>query len=86
MGVYLSEPITEKTVKEGTGKGFTFCMAEMQGKQPLIKVGEKIWKMPPSMKLNLETVTPFSLSLTGMEVLPDPYRTLSQQVCLEQIS
>lgn len=31
MGVYLSEPITEKKVKEGEGKGFSFCMAEMQG-------------------------------------------------------
>jgi len=23
--------VTEKQIKEGTGKGFSFCMAEMQG-------------------------------------------------------
>lgn len=33
MGVYLSEPVTQKTVHEGSGNGFTYCMAEMQGKQ-----------------------------------------------------
>lgn len=52
MGVYLSEPITEKTVKEGTGKGFSFCMAEMQGKHTCTQVGAKIWRMLPSTKLN----------------------------------
>jgi hypothetical protein len=36
MGVYLSEPVTDKTVKEGDGKGFTYCMAEMQGKSQAI--------------------------------------------------
>lgn len=31
MGVYLSEPVTDKNLKEGKGNGFTYCMAEMQG-------------------------------------------------------
>lgn len=50
MGVYLSEPITEKKVMEGKGKGFTFCMAEMQGMPLFIQDGEKTWRTPPSMK------------------------------------
>lgn len=77
MGVYLSEPITEKTVKEGTGKGFTFCMAEMQGSHAIIKAGEKIWRTPQSMKLNLATATHSSQSSTAMEVHPHSPRTLS---------
>ena len=32
MGPYLSAPITEKHTKTGTGNGFNFCVAEMQGK------------------------------------------------------
>jgi hypothetical protein len=36
MGVYLSEPVTDKTMKEGKGNGFSYCMAEMQGKNRII--------------------------------------------------
>ena len=31
MGVYLSEPNTNKDIKEGNGNGVVFCKAEMQG-------------------------------------------------------
>lgn len=50
MGVYLSEPVTEKNVKEGTGKGFSFCMAEMQGKRRNTQVGVRAWRTHPSKR------------------------------------
>jgi serine/threonine protein phosphatase PrpC len=31
MGVYLSEPNTNKDIKEGSGNGVIYCKAEMQG-------------------------------------------------------
>jgi hypothetical protein len=31
MGVYLSEPNTNKEIKEGSGSGIVYCKAEMQG-------------------------------------------------------
>lgn len=31
MGVYLSEPNTNKDFKEGKGSGIVYCKAEMQG-------------------------------------------------------
>ncbi len=68
MGVYLSEPITEKKVKEGSGKGFTFCMAEMQGKAYMTQDGEKTWRMLRSMKWSWETATLSSQSLMATEV------------------
>lgn len=52
MGVYLSEPVTEKQIKEGKGKGFTFCMAEMQGRLVTSQVGERVWRMPQSTRSN----------------------------------
>lgn len=35
MGVYLSEPNTNKEFKEGSGGGVVYCKAEMQGKNLL---------------------------------------------------
>lgn len=50
MGVYLSEPNTQKEIKEGSGTGLVFCKAEMQGTHFTIQAGEEIWKMQPSTK------------------------------------
>ena len=49
MGVYLSEPNTEKKINEGMKNGITFCVAEMQGKISFIQAGEKTCKMQPFM-------------------------------------
>jgi hypothetical protein len=40
----MSEPVTDKTIKEGEGKGFSFCMAEMQGKTRNTQVGVRVWR------------------------------------------
>jgi hypothetical protein len=70
MGVYLSEPVTEKTTKVGGNrKDLSYVSCEMQGKPSIIKVGENLWRMLPSMKLILEMVTLFSLCLMVMEVI-----------------
>ena len=74
MGVYLSEPVTEKTIKEGSGKGFTFCMAEMQGKTPNTQVGGRTWRTHPSTRSNWATAMLFSLSSMDMEVLTHSLR------------
>ena len=85
MGVYLSEPMTEKTIKEGVGKGFSYCMAEMQGKHWLTQDGARTWKTPPFTKLNSETVTPSSPYSTATEVDHPTFRPLGQQVRGKQI-
>ena len=85
MGVYLSEPNTAKEIKEGNGSGVVFCKAEMQGNTFPTQVGEKTWKMQPSMKQTSETETHSSESLTVMEVLLIPLRSLGQQIRRGQI-
>lgn len=49
MGVYLSQPYTEKSIKEGTGNGLIYCKAEMQGILWVNQVGEGPWKTLLSM-------------------------------------
>lgn len=68
MGVYLSEPITEKNVKEGTGKDFTYCMAEMQGTPLLTKDGARTWRMPLSFKWSWVTAILYSQFSTATGV------------------
>ena len=51
MGVYLSEPITEKHIKEGESKDYTYCVAEMQGKNEVTQGGASRWRTPPSTRL-----------------------------------
>lgn len=50
MGVYLSEPNTQKEIREGSGTGVVYCKAEMQGTHSDTQVGGEIWKMLPSTK------------------------------------
>jgi hypothetical protein len=45
MGVYLSEPITEKSFKAEEGNKYSYTSAEMQGLLPYIQDGEKPWRM-----------------------------------------
>ena len=68
MGVYLSEPNTEKEIKEGKGSGVVYCKAEMQGICCSRQVGGSPWKMPLFMKLTLEMEIVSLGSLTDMEV------------------
>ncbi len=60
--------MTEKQIKEGTGKGFSFCMAEMQGKLVTSQVGERVWRMPQSTRSSWEMATHCSPSSMGTEV------------------
>ena len=78
MGVYLSEPNKDKHFAEGTGNGYTFISAEMQGKHLTNQVGEKACKMLPSITLTSEMATLSSQSLMDMEVLPIRFRILGQ--------
>lgn len=44
MGVYLSEPSTEKNYKAGDGKKYAYASAEMQGLSPHIQDGGRRWR------------------------------------------
>ena len=81
MGVYLSEPNKDKHFAEGTGNGFAFISAEMQGKHASRQVGGKAWKTPPSTIPTSEMATPSSQFSMDTEVLPTTLRILSQSVC-----
>lgn len=68
MGVYLSEPITDKHIKEGESKDYTYCVAEMQGKNEVTQGGASRWRTPPSTRLIWEMGTRFSQCSMGMVV------------------
>ena len=69
MGVYLSEPNKEKHIVEGTGVGYSFVSAEMQGNSHTSQDGERACKTQPSILPISETVMAFSQSSMDMEVL-----------------
>ena len=69
MGVYLSEPNKEKHTVEGTGVGYSFVSAEMQGNCHSSQDGEKACKTQPSIHQISEMATDFSQFLMDMEVL-----------------
>ena len=49
MGVYLSEPKTDKNVITGSKNGMEFTSVEMQGIIILNQAGEKPWRTQPFM-------------------------------------
>lgn len=69
MGVYLSEPNTNKHLKEGKKDAMAFVSGEMQGIIIVIEAGEKVWRMLPSMNWILGMEIVYLLFLMGMEVL-----------------
>jgi hypothetical protein len=70
MGVYLSEPVTEKKVVEGSTKGYSFCCAEMQGFLCIYqKAGGKTCRMLPYTKPIWATETLSLQFLMAMEVI-----------------
>lgn len=71
MGVYLSEPATEKHVQEGMGNGMSFCFAEMQGicLSFIKKDGERTCRMQPFTILTSVMEIACLPSLMGMEVI-----------------
>lgn len=77
--------MTDKQIKEGEGKGFSFCMAEMQGKLVTSQVGERVWRMPQSTRSSWEMATRSSPSSMDMEVKIVLYRPLGQQICGGQV-
>lgn len=81
MGVYLSQPNTQKNTVRGKSGKMAFVSVEMQGIVDEMKVGEKTWRMLQYMKLISEMEMPYSLCLMDMEVLVVECRFLSQRVC-----
>ena len=78
MGVYLSEPKTDKNWITGSKPGMEFHSTEMQGSFILNQDGEKPWKMQLSMIWILGMVILCLLSLMAMEVYIKSCRLLSE--------
>ena len=76
MGVYLSEPKTDKHSATGSKGGMEFQSAEMQGISFLNQAGEKPWKMQLFINLMLEMEIPYLLCLMDMEVCQHLSRSL----------
>lgn len=81
MGVYLSEPNTNKHLKEGKKDAMAFVSGEMQGIIIFIEAGGKVWKMLPYINWILEMGIVCLLFLMVMEVPNTVVRFRSQLVC-----
>ncbi len=85
MGVYLSDPVTKKTISTGASGEIRFACGEMQGTTIKIQDGVKIWRMLPYMNWILEMEVLSLLFLMAMEVIQLLFRYLGQYLCLVDI-